>query len=312
MTPPLDSVIRILASGMPQVMRWAGSLARELRKHNIALDGKSSGSALTDALTLADLSVQDLLVGAIRDLDPVLWQCRLEAEESTGDLTRFNDDAELIIALDPIDGTKQFRDHTGNGYAVMLHVRNATDVFYSLVFLPEMGPHGSWVEVNGSVVRTGDDDPTQQARAVLDAMIPMDSNTRAKEKKIYLIGFQKDDLAKAQEVSGLGNNIVGVAPDDMPGSIYPLFASGEFGGSLIHTPNIYDYPVALHIARALGGDSVWAHNGEPVHFQETWMDDRASMLRIPGIAATSVDDEIRDAFCKLAKDWNPVRYRDDN
>ena len=47
-----------------------------------------------------------------------------------------------------------------------------------------------------------------------------------------------------------------IAPDDMPGSIYPLIASGEFEGSLIHTPNVYDFPVSLHIVRQLGGDDV--------------------------------------------------------
>ncbi len=94
----------------------------------------------------------------------------------------------------------------------------------------------------------------------------------------------------------------------MPGSIYPLMATGEFIGSLIHTPNIYDFPASLHIARAFGGDAVWVATGEPVHFGEMWNDETADMLRLPGIVACSPDRGVLDTLCQLAKDWNPDRY----
>ncbi len=105
-------------------------------------------------------------------------------------------------------------------------------------------------------------------------------------------------------------DLAGYAPDEMPGSIYPLMATGEFAGSLIHTPNIYDFPVSLHIARALGGDAVWVHDRRPVHFGELWLDDRADMLRLPGIVACSADPKVLDTLCELACDWNPLRYAD--
>ena len=102
----------------------------------------------------------------------------------------------------------------------------------------------------------------------------------------------------------------GVAADDAPGSIYPLMASGEFGGSLIHSPNVYDFPVSLQIARLLGGDAVWVHSREPVHFCETWLDERADMLRLPGIVACSPHRGHLDTLCDLAAGWNPERYTD--
>lgn len=291
---------------MPPVLRWAGAIARQLRRFNVALDGKSSGSKETDALTLADLALQELVVAALRDGDPVFRDCRIQAEEETGDLEMFARESPLTLALDPIDGTKAFRDRTGDGYAVMLHLRSEATVIASLVYLPETGPHGSWVQVDGDDVRCGPDDPTRPAREVLTNLAPIDRGSRPASDRIYLIGFQANDRARAEQVTAAG--LQGVPPDDMPGSIYPLLATGEFGGSLIHSPNIYDFPVSLQIARALGGDSVWVHNGESVHFRDMWLDDRADMLRLPGIVATAMDAGVLKTLVELARDWSRVRY----
>ncbi len=302
----VTNVADVLAQAMPPVMRWAGAIARTLRKFDITLEGKSSGSANTDALTLADLTVQELLVGALRDADPILQTCRIEGEETTGDLDAFAADGPLVIAIDPIDGTKQFRDRSGDGYCVMLHLRSRDEVHYSLVYLPEAGPQGTWVEVAGDVVKCGPDNPRTPAAEVLAALPPTNELRRRDAKGIYLIGFQKRDAERARAVTEAG--LRGIAPDDMPGSIYPLMATGEFIGSLIHTPNVYDFPVSLHIARAFGGDAVWVASGEPVHFGETWNDETADMLRLPGIVACSPDRDVLDTLCRLAKDWNPERY----
>jgi 3'(2'), 5'-bisphosphate nucleotidase len=302
-----DDMVRILADALPPVMRWAGGIARQLRGFDISLAGKkTTGSASTDALTLADLSVQELLVGALRDAHPLLRQCRIEAEESSGDLAAFATTGDLTLALDPIDGTKQFRDRSGNGYCIMVHLRSRHDVHYSLVYLPEAAPQGEWVEVSGRTVRCGPDDLRRPAREVLQGLPAVDPVRRAADNRIYLIGFQQHDADRARAVTGTG--LQGVAPDDMPGSIYPLLARGEFAGSLIHTPNVYDFPVSLHVARALGGDAVWVHSGEPVHFGEMWTDERADMLRLPGIVACSVDRHVRDTLCRLARDWDRRRY----
>lgn len=307
MSQPFESdLILALRQHAPPLLRWAGAIAKQLRQFNIQLEGKSSGSSNTDALTLADLTVQELLVCGLRDADPIFHKCRVEAEEANGDIGAFDASSPYTIALDPIDGTKYFSERTGNGYAVMLHLRTRDEVLYSLVYAPEMGPQGSWTETFGQTVKTGNDNPRIPSVAWLRNLPAVTPGSRGDSKKIYLIGFQKNDVARARAVTAAG--LEGVAPDEMPGSIYPLLASGEFGGSLIHTPNIYDYPVALHIARALGGQSVWVHNGEPVHFGETWMDERANMLRIPGIAATAVNRETLKTLVDLAKDWSRIRY----
>lgn len=301
-----QAVAAALQREFPSVLRWSGAIARQMRRHEISLQGKSSGSRETDALTLADLTVQELLVSALRDGDPLFRRCRLEAEEQTGDIAAFDSDSPVTIAIDPIDGTKQFRDRTGNGYAVMIHVRTVETVVGSLVYLPESGPRGEWVQVFDGVVRCGPDDLSRPATEVLASLPPLRAADRRRSRHVYLIGFQRHDRARAELVTQAG--LVGVPPDDMPGSIYPLLARGEFAGSLIHSPNVYDFPVSLHIVRALGGDAVWVHNGEPVHFRRTWLDERADMLRLPDIVACAVEEDVRRTLVELARNWSRVRY----
>lgn len=308
MSVNVDQIVDVLRQVTPDLLRWSGAIAKRMRTFDIGLTGKSSGSSNTDALTLADLTVQELVVAGLRDSAPILRQCRIEAEEANGDLEAFATDSPYVIALDPIDGTKYFKDKTGNGYAVMIHLRTVDEVLYSLVYAPEDGPTGSWTQCYAGVVKSGPDDFSMSAYDLLEQMPAIVPAQRPNSKKIYLIGFQKNDLPFSRLVTQAG--LEGYAPDEMPGSIYPLLATGEFGGSLIHTPNIYDFPVALHIARELGGDSVWVHNGERVNFSRTWMDDRADMLRIPGIAATADSPEKLKILCDLAKDWSQVRYLD--
>ena len=156
--PDLNQIIEALSQALPPVMRWCGAVAKRLRQFNIAVEGKSSGNSNTDALTLADLSVQELLVAALRDADPILRTCRIEGEEATGDMALFSSDASLSIALDPIDGTKQYRDRSGNGYSIIAHLHDDDTPYYSLVFAPEMGELGTWVEVGPDRLRCGPDD----------------------------------------------------------------------------------------------------------------------------------------------------------
>lgn len=190
----------------------------------------------------------------------------------------------------------------------MISLRSVETLHYSLVFVPEADQFGRWVQAVGDTVVCGPDDPTRTANEVLRSLPAIKRYESPRPDKIYLIGFQKKP-DKARAVSEIG--FTGVAPDDMPGSIfYDLIGQGEFAGSLIHTPNIYDFPVSLQICRILGGDSIWVHNGEKVNFSELWLDERADMLRLPGIVATSPYPDVLAKLAKLAKDWNPIRYRD--
>ena len=307
-SPMHDYLITALSVHLPNVLRWAGGIARELRHHNIAVAGKNSGSATTDALTLADLTIQGLIVAALRDCDPIFRYCRIDAEETTGDLARFPQVADYTIGIDPIDGTKKYRDHTGPGYAVMLHLRSHSAVLYSLVYIPEQGEQGWWIEASGERIISGPDDPTRSAGDVLRSLAPLDPAARTDSRTIYLIGFQHRDPEAARRVQALGLKTVSL--DDLTGCAYELIARGELDGCLIHSPNVYDFPVTSHLCRILDGDAVWTRNGEPITFGETWLDTKSNMLRLPGIVACSTDQATVQKLVTLAKDWHPLRYHD--
>ncbi len=185
-----SDLILALRQHAPPLLRWAGAIAKQLRQFNIQLEGKSSGSSNTDALTLADLTVQELLVCGLRDADPIFHKCRVEAEEANGDIGAFDAASPYTIALDPIDGTKYFSERTGNGYAVMLHLRTRDEVLYSLVYAPEMGlkvPDRSvWPHRQNR--KRQSPDPSVAWLRNLPAVTP---SSRGDSKKIYLIGFQR-------------------------------------------------------------------------------------------------------------------------
>ena len=299
-------LIGLLSAHLPRVFRWAGALARQLRRHNIALDEKHSGVPDTDALTLADLAVQELLVAALRDMGPTVRRCRIEAEETSGDLGRFANESEWVLGIDPIDGTRQYRDRTGNGYAVMLHARSPETVHYSLLYLPEEGPEGTWLEARDDRIVLGPDDVTRGAREVLGALPPIPVPAREGSQRILVGGFPGHNDQLAREVSRSG--LAGVVGADIPGSLYPLMARGDVGGAIVHTPNVYDFPVCVHLARLLGGDAVWVHDGWPIDFRRAWRDERANMLRLPGIVACARDPRVVAALVDVARHWNAERY----
>jgi 3'(2'), 5'-bisphosphate nucleotidase len=299
-------LISVLSANLPGVFRWAGAIARQLRHHDIALGGKHSGFADTDALTLADLTVQELLVAALRDMGPTVRQCRIEAEEGSGDLGRFAQESEWVLAIDPIDGTREYRDRTGNGYAVMLHVRTPETIAYSLVYAPEESTDGTWLEAREGRIVVGPDDHARNARAVLEALPPVALDRRRQGRRILVSGFlgREEERARAVRAAGLD----GVLGAETPGSLYPLMARGDVDGALFHTPNVYDFPVCMHLARLLGGDAVWVHDGRRVDFRSLWRDERANMLRLPGIVACAVDRGMVATLAEVARNWSLERY----
>ena len=302
-----EFVSTALSVHLPSVLRWAGGMARLLRQHKIALEGKGTGSAGTDALTLADLSLQELIVAALRDTDPIFRYCRIDAEETTGDLAAFPDDAPLTIGIDPIDGTRRYRDFDGDGYSILLHLRTKQAVVYSLVYIPERGPNGWWVEASGDRIVCGPDDPTRPAVDVLRSLPSVETSRPSPSRTIYVNGFRHLEPEVLRRVSALG--LQAATPDQLPGCPYELMATGQIIGALVHSPNVYDFPITSHLARLMGGGSKFVKSRQDLDFQQVWLDSRARMLRLPGIVACCSQSETLQQLGDLAGNWNSDRYQ---
>ncbi|MBM4075842.1 MAG: hypothetical protein FJ267_09385 [Planctomycetes bacterium] len=190
----------------------------------------------------------------------------------------------------------------------MLHLRNATRVLYSLVYVPEFGEQGWWVEAMGDQIISGPDDRSRTACDVLRSISPLDRTQRPESQRIYVNGFQRrDDLAVSKiEEQGLK----GIRSGQVGECLYEMLARGEVDGCLIHSPNVYDFPVIFHLCQILGGDAVWVRNGEPIDFNQKWLDARAKMTRLSGIVACSLDRRILDRLANTARNWNPNRYHE--
>src|SRR5207245_1523486 len=109
-------------------------------------------------------------------------------------------------------------------------------------------------------------------------------------RRILVSGFRGCDAERAQAVSAAG--LEGVLGHDTRGSLFPLVANGYLGGALFHTPNVYDFPVCIHLARALGGDAIRAHDGRRVELREVGGAELAHVVGLPGIVACAADGEL--------------------
>ena len=146
-------------------------------------------------------------------------------EETTGDLARFAKESDFVLAIDPIDGTKQYRDRTGNGYSVMLHLRNRETVRYSLVYIPESGANGTWVEVRDGAVFCGPDDPSQPAADVLRRFLRVDPQLVPHSNRIYVVGFQSHDADRGRDLAAAG--LEACTSDTIGGCVYEMRLRGQ-------------------------------------------------------------------------------------
>src|SRR5262249_50706220 len=193
--------------------------------------------------------------------------------------------------------------------SVMLHLRTPETVRYSLVYFPEVGDDGTWLEARDGRIVVGPDDHGREARAALDALSPIDPARRIRNRKILVSGSLERDRERARAVTAAGfDAMTGADKGDAEEALYPMLARGDFAGALFHTPNVYDFPVCIHLARALGGDAIWAHDGRPVDFRALWRDERANMLRLPGIVACATHRSLLAPLAAAAGDWSRDRY----
>ena len=282
-------LVDTLAARMPDVFRWCGAVARQLRGHDIAVEGKGSGHAPTDALTLVDLAIQEILVDALRDFGPEFHQCRLELEENTGDTLRFATESPYTIAIDPIDGTQHYRDAISDGYGILISLRRPDTSLYSLSFFPQQGRIGEWVEVNGDRIVHTPDDTSMPARRVLDSAPILTADAVRRSNTIWITGYRTNQELVARHVVKEG--LKAMMSGTHRAHICTEIARGRIDGMLMNCPGIYDAPMWMHVLTALGGSACWAHTGECIDYGNAWYDQGSKGLRLSGVVACARDTD---------------------
>lgn len=135
---------RELVSALYPVIVISGRYAAEIQSRIATQDEKSEygENFFATALSDADLSVQTMVEGALLGLAPDI---RFFGEEHASSHntkyfrgTDFGGDGELLVILDPIDGTRCYIDQRSD-YQIILSVANAQEYLGVLIARPSIG-----------------------------------------------------------------------------------------------------------------------------------------------------------------------------
>ena len=111
--------------------RYFASLLKNTKKSKLCKN-------VSEPVTLADLEVNDLIIKRInRNYKEVDWNILSEENVKTGSDDLYTN-SEWIWVLDPLDGTKDFIQGTGN-YAMHLALNYDKKPYIGLVLIPERG-----------------------------------------------------------------------------------------------------------------------------------------------------------------------------
>ena len=113
----------------------AGKLAMRLRKNATVEDKFNSGIKDIDIVTSSDLAVQEFILKKLSSSE--LKNCEIVAEENTPSKNLFAKSSDLVITVDPIDGT-MFYATDKKMYSIIVTLHNKKEPLYTFDYFPEM------------------------------------------------------------------------------------------------------------------------------------------------------------------------------
>ena len=113
----------------------AGKLAMQLQKGTLVTQKHNSGYQEVDILTEADLIVQEYILKRLAKSD--LVDLELVAEENTPTVSKFSSLADLVMTIDPIDGTSLYVKGR-RMYSIIVSMHDKKKPLYSFVYFPEV------------------------------------------------------------------------------------------------------------------------------------------------------------------------------
>ena len=198
-----------------------------------------------DPVTLADLKVNELIIQRINEkYKDVNWEI-LSEENAKISAESFNCNAEWMWVLDPLDGTKDFIQGTGN-YAMQLALNYKNKPYLGIVLLPEKDElwiadgENVWGEKkDGSKIK-----PNLPTNKSLKEMILVTSKNHRNETLNNLI--QKIDFNKVITMGSIGCKIASIIRGESD-----IYISLSLIGK--SSPKDWDFAAPEAILKAAGG-----------------------------------------------------------
>jgi len=113
----------------------AGKLAVKLRNDAVIEQKHNSGIEDIDIVTSADLAVQEFVLRKLAVSE--LKHCEIVVEEDTPSKNLFAKSSDLVITIDPIDGTKLYASGK-KMYSIIITVHNKKRPIYTFCYFPEV------------------------------------------------------------------------------------------------------------------------------------------------------------------------------
>jgi fructose-1,6-bisphosphatase/inositol monophosphatase family enzyme len=114
----------------------AGELSVKLQSGVIAKKKLTTSTYEIDVVTDADIQIQETILSALSKTE--LSECRVVAEEKTESVDKFNQDGELLLAIDPIDGTYRYAAGAPI-YSMIISIQKFGLPLYTFAHYPAIG-----------------------------------------------------------------------------------------------------------------------------------------------------------------------------
>ena len=241
---------------------------------------------INDPVTLADLEVNDLIIKRINQkYQNVNWDI-LSEENFKFETNYCNQNVDWLWILDPLDGTKDFIQGTGN-YAMHLGLNYKRKPFIGVVLIPEKNElwishkEKLWCETRNGNTRT----QNMSKINTLQDMVIVTSKNHRNEKLKYLI--DKLNFKKIIVMGSIGCKVASIIRGES--DIYISFSL--LGKS---APKDWDFAAPEAILKAAGGAITNIDNEDLVY--------GTTALEHPGIIIASNSKQNHKRICSQIKE----------
>ena len=245
--------LRIFSWEACEILLFYSKLIKDLNYKNEIIKSKDN----EDPVTLADLKVNELIIQRINEkYKDINWEI-LSEENVKISSEKFNTNAEWTWVLDPLDGTKDFIQGTGN-YAMHLALNYKNKPYIGIVLIPEKDElwiadgEKVWGEKkDGSKIK-----PSLSTNKSLKDMILVTSKNHRNETLQTLI--KKIDFNKVITMGSIGCKIASIVRGESD-----IYISLSLIGK--SSPKDWDFAAPEAILKAAGGAITNLDNQELIY-----------------------------------------------